>query len=136
VTRANKLQRPPGVTVVVVLTYLSGVLSILGGLLVLLVSRNSSVQAQLGAGSGVLLAAGIVSMVIGVVTIVVARGLRHGRRTARLVVTVVMALQILTSAVALFSGTSQALSLIVQILVSAVVIALLWSGAAKSFFEH
>ena len=121
---------------VIVLTYISGILSILGGLLVLLVSRNSSVQAQLGAGSGVLLSTGILSIVIGVVTLLVARGLRHGRRTARLIVTVIMALQIITSAVALFTGASQALSLIVQIVVSAVVIALLWSGTAKLFFQH
>ena len=118
------------------LTYLSGILSILGGLLVLLVSRSSSAQAQLGAGSGVLLGAGIVSIVIGVVTILVARGLRHGRRTARLIVTVVMALQVITSIVALLTGTSQALSLIVQIVISAAVIALLWSGPAKSFFRN
>ena len=121
---------------VVVLTYLSGILSVLGGLLILLVSRNSSVQAQLGAGSGVLLGTGIVSIIIGVVTILVARGLRHGRRTARSIVTVVMALQIITSAVALFGGNAQALSLIVQIVVSAAVIALLWTGAAKTFFQH
>lgn len=135
-TRADTVQRPRGVTVVVVLTYLSGILSILGGLLVILVSRSGSAQAQLGAGSGVLLAAGIVSIVIGVVTILVARGLRHGRRSARLIVTVVMALQIITSVVALFTGASQALSLIVQIIVSAVVIALLWSGSAKPFFRN
>ena len=136
VVNASNLRRPGGVTVVVVLTYISGILSVLGGLLIVLVSRNTSVEAQLGAGSGVLLAAGILSMIIGVVTILVARGLRHGRRTARLVVTVVMALQIITSVVALFSGTSQTLAVIVQILVSAVAIALLWSGAAKPFFAH
>ena len=121
---------------VVVLTYLSGILSILGGLLVVLVSRNNSAQAQLGAGSGVLLSAGILSIIIGVVTLLVARGLRHGRRTARLIVTVIMALQIITSVVALFTGASQALSLIVQIVISAAVIALLWSGTAKPFFQH
>ena len=47
-----------------------------------------------------------------------------------------MALQIITSIVALFTGNGQALSVIVQILVSAAVIFLLWSGAAKSFFRH
>ena len=83
-----------------------------------------------------LLSTGILSIIIGVVTLLVARGLRHGRRTARLVVTVVMALQIITSGVALFTGASQALSLIVQIVISAVVIALLWSGTAKPFFQH
>ena len=121
---------------VVVLTYISGISSILGGLLVVLVSRNNSAQAQLGAGGGVLLSAGILSIIIGVVTLVVARGLRHGRRTARLIVTVIMALQIITSVVALFTGASQALSMIVQIAISAAVIALLWSGTAKPFFQH
>ena len=135
-TRADNLERPRAVTVVVVLTYLSGILSVLGGLLLVLVSRNSAAQAQLEAGSGVLLTAGIVSIIIGIVTILVARGLRHGRRAARLIVTIVMALQIITSVVALFSGNSQALSSIAQIVVSAAVIFLLWSGAAKSFFQH
>ena len=81
-TRADNLERPRAVTVVVVLTYLSGILSVLGGLLLVLVSRNSASQAQLEAGSGVLLTAGIVSIIIGIVTILVARGLRHGRRAA------------------------------------------------------
>ena len=135
-THVDSSPRPAGVTVVVVLTYLSGILGLLGGLLEILVSRNSSVQAQLGAGSGVIVASGVVSIVVGLVTILVARGLRHARRAARLTITVVMAVQIAASLAVLLIGTSQPLSPIVQIVVSALVIFLLWSGAAKSYFRH
>ena len=122
-------------TIVVVLTYISGIMSILGGVLLLLVSHNTNVEAQLGAGSGVLLTVGILSIIIGLATILVARGLRHGNRRSRLLVTIVEALQIIASVVALFTAASQSLSLIVQIVVAAAVIALLWSGSAKPFFD-
>ena len=129
-------RRPRGVTVVVVLTYLSGILNIISGLVVVLVAANAQAQAALGASRGVILATGILSIVIGVVTLVVAGGLRHGRRVARLVVTVGMVLQILGGLFTVTGGHSQILSGLAQIVIAVAVIALLWTGEAKQFFEH
>ena len=128
--------RPRGVTVVVVLTYLSGVLNIIGGLVAVLLASNTQAQAELAAGRGVILAAGIFGIVVGLVTLLVARGLRHGRRSARLAVTVVMALQIVGGIVTATGGQSQILNGVVQIAIAAAVIGLLWSGPAKHFFRR
>ena len=129
-------RRPRGVTVVVVLPYLSGILNLLSGLLVVLLAANAQAQAALAVGRGVLLAAGILGIVIGIVTLLVAGGLRHGRRVARLVVTVIMVLQIVGGIVTATGGQAQLLSGLVQIAIAVAVIALLWTGEAKQFFRH
>ena len=125
-----------GVTVVVVLTYLSGILSIIAGIVLVLVARNAAAQAQVGAGSGVIRTLGILSLVLGIVTVLVAGGLRHGRRAARLVVTVVEAIQILAVIGQLSTGGSQVLPALGQIAVPVAVILLLWTGPAKGFFRR
>ena len=53
---AGSTRRPSGVTLVVVLTYISGIFSLLAGLLVVLVANNAEAQVSLGAGRGVVLA--------------------------------------------------------------------------------
>ena len=128
--------RPRSVTVVVLLTYLSGIFSIFAGLLVVLAASNTQAQEELGALRGVILAAGVFSVVIGLVTLLVARGLRHGRRAARLAVTVAMTLQIVGGTVTATGGQSQILSGVVQIVIAMAVLGLLWSGSARQFFRH
>jgi hypothetical protein len=136
VTRIESTRRPPGVTFVVVLTYISGVFSLVSGLVVVLLASNAEAQASLGAGRGVILAAGIFSIIVGIVTLLVAGGLRHGRRSARLIVTVIMALQIIGAIVTATGGQSQIGQAIAQIAVAAVVTWQLWSGPAKEFFRN
>ena len=134
-TISDGVRRPVGVTVVVVLTYLSGVLSLLAGFATVLLSRSTAAQAQLGAGRGVILAAGILGIVLGVVTLVVAGGLRHGRRSARIIVTVVEVVRIAGS-VGQLGGGSRSVSDIVQIVLAFAVLGLLWSGPAREFFRR
>ena len=133
---SEAVRRPRGVTVVVILTYLSGFLDILSGLLVVLLASNAQAQAALAVGRGVLLAAGILGIVVGIVTLVVAGGLRHGRRGARLLVTVIMVLQIVGGIVTATGGQAQLLSGLVQIAIAVAVIALLWTGEATQFFRR
>ena len=78
----------------------------------------------------------ILGIVIGIVTLLVAGGLRHGRRVARLVVTVIMVLQIVGGIVTATGGQAQLLSGLVQIAIAVAVIALLWTGEAKQFFRR
>jgi hypothetical protein len=103
---------------------------------VVLLASNAEAQASLGAGRGAILAAGIFSIIVGIVTLLVAGGLRHGRRSARLIVTLIMALQIISAIVTATGGQSQIGQAIAQIAVAAVVTWQLWSGPAKEFFRN
>ena len=107
-TDAIPTGRPRAVTFVVVLTYISAVLNILGGIFLVIFAGNTQAQSAVGAGRGVLVAFGIFSIIVGVITLLVARGLRHGSRVARMVVTIVMGLQAVGALVALTTGMATA----------------------------
>jgi hypothetical protein len=90
----SKNDRPGGVTLVVVLGYLSGLASILGGVLIGLNRRNHEVHKSSGMSSHEVAIYGGALIVIGVVVLIVVRALGQGRDWARIVVGVVMLLRI------------------------------------------
>ncbi|MDR6612637.1 hypothetical protein [Leifsonia sp. 1010] len=121
--------RPGSVTFVAVLTYIIGILNVIGGV-ILLIARDQ-VAGQNGAIGGIT-AAAIISILLGVIVIIVARGLLRGSPGARVVVTVVMIIDILNGILLLF--TNQVGSGIGQILWSLLVIILLYTRRANGFF--
>ena len=130
------VHRPAAVTFVVVLAYISAVVNLLSGILLVLLAGNTQAQDAVGAGRGVIIAGGVLSILVGIVTFLVAGGLRHGRRGARTVVTVVLAIQVVAALATLAIDHSGISQLLVQIAVSVAVIALLWTGAAKDYFQQ
>lgn len=123
--------RPGSVTVVAVLAYINGVLNIIGGV-VTLFTRTSMVRASdAGALAGITTAA-IVSIILGIVILVVARGLLNGSRFARGLVTVVMVLNAISGVLLLFS--LQFFSGILEILWAVVMLSLLYTQRANRFF--
>ncbi len=123
-------------TFVVVLAYISAALNLLSGIVLILLANNTQAQGAVGAGRGVIIAAGVLSIIVGLVTFVVAGGLRHGRRVARMVVTVVLTIQVVAAVVTLIVEQSGIGQLIAQIVVALAVTALLWTGVAKDFFRN
>ena len=102
VTDAAATRRPGGVTVVVVLTYISGVLSVIAGVVAVVVGIGSSVATE----SRLLVGAGIATIIIGVITLILAGGLRAGRNVARIVVSIVMVLQLISAVLTDPAGTA------------------------------
>lgn len=123
--------RPGTVTFVAVLAYINGVLNIVGGV-VILFTRDQMVRASnAGAIAGITTAA-ILSIVLGIVILIVARGLLNGSRFARGIVTVVMILNAVGGFLLLFTG--QFFSAILELLWAVVMLSLLYTQRANAFF--
>ncbi|RDV44151.1 hypothetical protein DOE76_14000 [Leifsonia sp. ku-ls] len=120
--------RPGSVTFVAVLTYLNGILDIIGGV-VLLLTRD---QVSGAGGSAAITTSAIVSLLLGIVTVVVARGLLRGSSVSRALVAVVMVIDLLNGVLLLF--TSQVVTGVIQILWSILIVALLFTRRANAFF--
>lgn len=131
-----RASRPGGVTLLVVLIFLNGLLTLAGGILLVLVRSNDDVLRDTGESSDTLLTLGIVVSVIGLIYLAVARGLATGNGLARFLVG-------LNSAVTLVGGLYLAVAqegqLVLQGLVSAglalIVLLLLYSPRANEFFR-
>ena len=130
----NMVRRPGSVTVVVVLTIISGILTLLGALFLLLLGGAVGIASNIG-GAAVLIF-GILYLIFGIVTIAVGVGLRNGSRFARILVTILMVVDIIGGVVNLiwFRSNQTVTSAIITIIVSAVVLALLYNRRASEFF--
>jgi hypothetical protein len=123
--------RPGSVTFVAVLAYINGVLNIVGGV-VILFTRDQMVQSSdAGAMAGITTSA-ILGIILGIVILIVARGLLNGSRFARGIVTIVMILNAISGVILLFS--LQFFSGILEILWAVVMLSLLYTRRANAFF--
>jgi hypothetical protein len=132
---SNIVRRPGSVTVVVVLTIISGILTLLGGLFLLLLGGAATLD-RLNVSGGAVVIFGILYLIFGIITIIVGIGLRNGSRLARMLVTILMVIDIISAITSLiWFQTSQTLtSGIIAIIVSVIVLALLWNRRASEFF--
>ncbi len=89
----GQVKRPGGVTLVAVLTWISGLLDIIGGTLLLFQTSVAATAEAFGGASGLITSA-IVSILIGAIVIVVANGLLRGSAVSRMVITVIEVLSI------------------------------------------
>ncbi|AGW42070.1 hypothetical protein O159_20880 [Leifsonia xyli subsp. cynodontis DSM 46306] len=125
-------KRPGSVTFVAVLTYINGVLSIVGGAIVLFTRDSMARTDDAGALAGITTSA-ILSIVIGIVVLLVARGLLNGNTFSRAVVTIVMVISVLNGILQLF--TQQLVGGVVEILWAFLVLSLLFTARANEFFH-
>jgi hypothetical protein len=128
-------RRPGSVTLVVVLAIISGILTALGGLFLLLLGAGT-LGSSAALGRAALIFLGIIYLIIGIVTIGVGVLLRHGSRLARMLVTILMVIEMVGGIVALiwFQTTQTVASSSITIIVSAIVLVLLWNRRASEFF--
>lgn len=133
---ADRTLRPAGVTVVAVIAWIAGALDLIAGIVMLFMLPVDAVVDDYG-GTGALIGAAIGSIIVGLITVIVAGGLLNGSPGARLVVTVLQILSLIGSlflAVA-YRETPTAITEWIGILVSLVVLLLLWSRKATAFFS-
>ena len=130
--------RPPKrVIVVVVLTYIAGVLDILFGIVLILSRYDDAVRADGDAYEVTLWGAGVI--LLGLLTIAMASGLTRGRNSARIFVTVLLSISLLLSIVDVVVAPTDASSwwsLGVGGVLSALVILALWAGRSAEFFRR
>ena len=130
------MRGPGSVTVVVLLVWISAILTIIGGVLLLVLAPVAQQSTGISNAGGGFVLAGIVALIIGLIIAAVASRLGKGGNGARLIVTILEALQIAGALGTLFtvrqSGvTTQA---VITIVLAVVIIALLWNRAANEFF--
>lgn len=115
--------RPFGVTIVFIVVLVSGALAVIAGIWRLFNRED---------GVGWISAA--VTIAIGAIYLLVARGIANGSRGARFLVALVTLLMIITSVWAIFVSPGLWPTLVIQILLGLIVLGLLYSARAKQFF--
>lgn len=125
-------KRPGSVTFVAVLAYLNGILNIIGGI-VLLLTRDSNAQTLDAGGEAGLITAGILSILLGIVILIVAKGLLDASRISRGLVAVVMIVNIVNGVLQLFS--LRFFSGVVEVLWAILIVSLLFTRRANAFFS-
>ncbi len=136
----SPLPRPGSVTVVVVLTWISAILHLLLGVLLLIAGVAIGAAATgsgrvIGTGLAVTLA--IVYLIIGLVTVFVAVRLGQGGRGSRMLLTIIEVIAIITNIVTWIATNSnqQAISSVFAIAFAVVILVLLWNRTANDFFN-
>ena len=125
--------RPGGVTVVAVLTWLSGAINLITGLLLLFQLANEEMVAQFG-GPGLLITFAVAVMILGLVVLIVAGGLFRGSNGARVVSAIFQVLSIVGAILLSVGAPSLLWTTVLSIVVSIAVIVLLFTGRANRFF--
>lgn len=131
---SSSIDRPGGVTLVAVLTWISGLLDIISGSLLLFQTSVSATVEQFG-GASQLIASALLTILIGVVIIVVAIGLLRGNNASRVVITVFQMLSIIGSVFLAIAYPAGAIAEYFSIAVAAIALILLWTGRANAYFR-
>ncbi|UOQ88121.1 hypothetical protein MUN74_12580 [Agromyces endophyticus] len=128
------VKRPGGVTFIAVLVWISGLLDIIGGTILLFQTSVAATVESFG-GASQLIASAIVSILIGVVVMIVAAGLLRGSSAARLVVTIIEVISIASSIFLAIAYPAGAIGEYLSAVISVIVIAMLWTRRASAFFR-
>lgn len=136
------VRRPGLITLLMVLVIISGVLSIIGGILFILMRNNGQVANDLAAdgvapstGATALLWVGIGSIVVGLIYLLVAKGLGDGNKFSRFIVAFFTVLSVIGGIFTLFGQTgSTRWSGVVSVLIGLAVLGILYSRRANNFY--
>lgn len=125
--------RPVAVTVAVALIYIGGLFSILVGVLLLLARYAPDV----GEAGGPMLVSliGVSGILAGLLTIAVASGVARGSRLSRGIVTVVLGLSTVLGLAGLFSAPSDLWTEWLELGLNAFVLSALWLRPGSRFFR-
>ena len=129
-------KRPATVTIIGEFAFIAGALDMVSGVILFFMLPVQETVDAFG-GTGPMITAAIGSIIVGLITVVVAGGLLRGSEAARLVITVVQVLSVIGSlflAMA-YRETQTAIDEWIGIAVSVIVLILLWTPKASAFFR-
>ena len=144
----SPVQRPGTITFIVVLMWINAILEIIGGVLLIIASRSNDVVTSVQAGvennipveqisESSLLWAGIISILFGLITILLATGLKNGSNGVRIFLTILIVLQILIDAAEMTAWQNKSVwTGLIAILIWLIVLGMLWSSRASAFFKQ
>ena len=129
--------RPLSVTIVVVLTWIAGLLDVVGGVLLIVLHGNDSFVADANTTGGNLLVLGIVLVLVGLFIILLAGAIGRGNRGARLILTFIMLIRLALGLYGLVATRgSTRLDSVFEVVTAIIVLALVWSASARLFFAR
>lgn len=129
-------KRPGGVTLVAVLAWISGVLNVLGGIILLIgLGAGGTTVDGVAVDGGVGAAAAWISIVIGILTIAVGLGLLRGANIARIIAAIVFVLNVISSVYTLIAHGVGNWTAIISGALALVALILLFSPKANEFFR-
>lgn len=118
--------RPGGVTLVAVLAWISGAVNVIAGILLLIAALMAPDALWYG----------LIQLVLGIITIAVAFGLLRGSNGARVLLTVVFVLNLISAVFVIFFQQAQIWSGIVSGVAVVIGLVLLWTRRANEFFRR
>lgn len=130
------MKRPGGVTLVAVIVWISGALQVIGGVIALITAPTTADVTGAPGSGGTLMATAIVSIVLGVVTIVVGAALLRGSQLARVLTTVVLALNLASAIYLLVAVPSGLWQGVINGLLALLGIILLYTRSANAYFRR
>ncbi|WP_173921694.1 hypothetical protein [Agromyces sp. Marseille-P2726] len=119
--------RPGGVTLVAIIAWINGVLTLITGILLLVGGAASDAAPVMWVAW--------LSIIIGILTIAVGVGLLRGNNTARIVAAVVFALNLVSAVITMFTAPNQLWSAIISAALAVIGLVLLFSEKANEFFR-
>jgi hypothetical protein len=127
--------RPGTVTFVMVLTWIAAIVSIVGGIALLLASDQAINDAGIAASTAT--TQGWVEIVWGVIAALVAIGLGNGNNFSRLLVTILMVIRLGLSVLAAFAlhGLAVFWAIALAGVLALIGLSLLWNARANQFFR-
>jgi hypothetical protein len=130
----NRVSRPASVVVAAALVFVAGAIDIISGVILLVQPDAPEIAATFGGPDG---ARGIAigSIVIGAVLVVLAYGVFRGNWIARMVVTVLEALSLISSLFLAVAYLGTAVGEWLGVFISALILILLWSRVASPYFS-
>lgn len=131
---AEAVHRPVGVAIVAVLAGLSGLVDIFTGILLTLNAGDPDTVEQFG-GSGGLFATAVGQWILGTVVVILSFGIWTGRWVARMVVTVLQVLSLISSLFLAVANLGNPVGEWASLIVSFVVLILLWTRSSSAFFR-
>ena len=136
-TPAAGVRRPVGVTVIVVLLWIQGLFGIVGGLILFFERNNVDVIHEVNASSGTIGATGIIVVIVGIATLLVAVLLAQGSDFARWLVAIISIVDLATAVYYFFALSSVVRdNAIIQALIAIIVLYFLFGErGSREFFE-
>jgi hypothetical protein len=124
------------VTLVAVIVWITGALQVIGGVIGLITSSTTAEVNGVPGSAGSIAATAIVSIVLGLITVAVGVALLRGSQLARVLTTIVLALN-LASAVYLIAGVPSSLwQGVINGVLALIGIILLYTRSANAYFRR
>jgi hypothetical protein len=130
------VKRPGGVTLVAVIVWISGALQVIGGVIGLITASTTAEVNGVPASAGTLTATAVVAIVLGVITIVVGAALLRGSQIARVLTTIVLALNLASAVYLLLAVPTSVWQGLLNGLLALLGIILLYTRSANAYFRR